>query len=284
MTVRDGATLRVNSTGEGEQAGNLSIQVDRLVLDTGATIEAETATATEGNIIIAANTIQLRRQAGISGNATGVATGGSISITADTVVGLDNSDITANAQTGSGGQVTIDAAGVFGLTFRDQLTPRSDITATSDLGFQSSGTVELLSPDVQLDQAILDIPDTFTGVDNVTVDACRSRASENRFTIVGRRGQPESPDLALRSDIPTIDPQHLSPDRSTPDLSQSSDPSNATREVDAPLTATILEANRFIRTESGGYTLTHNSPVTQPSTLFVRSPCVDRTAQDADTP
>ncbi len=280
LTVRDGATLVANSTGEGEQAGNVSISVDHLLLDTGATIEAETAAAAQGNIIISADTIQLRRRAGISGNATGVATGGSISITADTVVGFNNSDITANAQTGSGGQVTINAAGVFGLTFRDRLTSRSDITATSDLGFQSSGTVELLSPDVQLDQALLDVPDQFAGVDNVAVDACRTRASENRFTIIGRQGQPDSPDLALRSDVTTIAPQPLPPAPFTPGLSQSSDPTDAGRIVDRDSTVPILEATQFIRTESG-YTLTHDQLETGFPSFFARSPCVDRTDSGA---
>jgi filamentous hemagglutinin family protein len=279
LTVRDGATLVANSTGAGEQAGNLSISVDRLLLDTGATIEAETAAATEGNITISADTIQLRRRAGISGNATGVATGGSISITADTVVGFNNSDITANAQTGSGGQVTINAAGVFGLTFRDRLTPLSDITATSDLGLQSSGTVSLISPDVQLDQALIDFPDQFVGVDNVAVDACRSRGSENRFTVVGRQGQPDSPDLALRADFTAIAPHDLSPAPSTPGLSQSIDPAEVDRAADRDSTVPILEATQFSRTDSG-YTLTREPSAATPLSL-ARSSCVDRAAQDS---
>lgn len=286
LIIRDGATLVANSTGEGEQAGNLSISADRLLLDTDATIEAETAAATEGNITITADTVQLQRRSGISGNATGVATGGSISITANTVVGLNNSDITANAQTGSGGRVTINAAGVFGLTFRDRLTPLSDITATSDLGLQSSGTVSLLSPDVQLDQGLLDASEQFAGVDQVEIDACRSRGRENRFTVVGRRGQPDSPDLPLRGDVSTIAPHNLqglangSPAALTPALTPEElpvrEPTEANHTADRETTSPLLEATQFIRTDSG-YTLT--APAATPSALaWDQWSCADRAA------
>jgi filamentous hemagglutinin family protein len=277
LTLSEGATLVASSTGEGEQAGNLAIVADRLLLDSGATIRAETAAATEGNINITADTIQLRRSAQISGDATGVATGGSISIVADTVVGFNNSDITANAQTGSGGRVTINAAGVFGLTFRDQLTPLSDITATSELGLQSSGTVRLTSPDIQFDQALIDIPDQFDGVDNVEADQCRSQAragaGENRFIISGRQSQPDSPDLSLRADFTTIAPQALSSQATDLGESQVLNPLDPALASDRPA-SDILEANTLVRTDSG-YTLALARSNPTPQLSFLRNPACE---------
>ncbi|TAF56475.1 MAG: S-layer family protein [Oscillatoriales cyanobacterium] len=292
LVVRDGATLVVNSIGEGEQAGNLFIRADRLQLDTGATIEAETAAATEGNITITADTVQLQSRSGISSNATGIATGGSITIQANTVVGLNNSDITANAQTGSGGQVTIEAAGVFGLTFRDQLTPLSDITATSDLGLQSSGTVSLISPDVQLDQGLLDTPKAFAGVDQVEVDACRSRGRNNRFTVVGRQGQPDAPDVALRGEVSVITPHRLHhlPEAQTsqdaenlpPTSTQRVDPRGemveANRIADREAFPPLLEATQWTRTEVG-YTLSAPSTL-RTSPDWNHGSCTDRAPDD----
>ena len=234
-----------SSIGEGEQAGNLSIQVDRLLLDTGGTIEAETAAATEGNIAINAADLQLRRGARISGNATGVATGGNISIVADTVVGLENSDITANAQTGNGGQVTIDATGILGLTFRERLTPRSDITATSDLGFQASGVVELLSPDIQIDSALAEVPAGLADGDSIAIEQCRpqDRGRGSRLTVSMRQGMRSVPDSMLQSSFPAIAPQSLSADPLTLDLT-----SRASRSRYSP---EIYEANHFAMAESG---------------------------------
>ncbi|MGD1902305.1 MAG: filamentous hemagglutinin N-terminal domain-containing protein [Geitlerinemataceae cyanobacterium] len=252
LRVSNGATLIASSQGEGEQAGNLSIEADRVRLDTGATIVAETAAATEGNLSISADTVQLRRGAAISSNASGVAQGGNIAIVADTLVGLENSDITANAEDGNGGQVRIDASGVFGLAFRNALTPESDITATSALGFQFSGTVELRSPEVQLDTAIVALPENFAGVDNVRADRCRGRSDANRFTVSGNGGTPVVPGTGLLP-LPATAPQAAG-------LAASS----ASARTSAGAAPTIAEATGFAQTDRG-YALTDARAVAPPA-------------------
>jgi large exoprotein involved in heme utilization and adhesion len=53
----------------------------------------------------------------------------------------ENSNISANAVFGQGGNIQITTQGIFGLKFRDQLTSDSDITASSQFGV--TGTVQV---------------------------------------------------------------------------------------------------------------------------------------------
>jgi large exoprotein involved in heme utilization and adhesion len=56
-------------------------------------------------------------------------------------VPTENSDISANAVFGQGGNIQITTQGIFGLKLRDQLTCDSDITASSQFGV--TGTVQV---------------------------------------------------------------------------------------------------------------------------------------------
>jgi large exoprotein involved in heme utilization and adhesion len=93
-------------------------------------ITAAAAGGDKGNITIESQDIQMRRGSAITTNATGASAGGNIIINTDTLAALENSDITANALNNRGGNVSINAQGIFGTEFRPQLTPNSDITAT----------------------------------------------------------------------------------------------------------------------------------------------------------
>jgi large exoprotein involved in heme utilization and adhesion len=62
-----------------------------------------------------------------------------MTINADIIVALENSDIIANAFEGNGGQFKLRAKAFLARNFRPALTPDSDITASSEFGL--SGTV-----------------------------------------------------------------------------------------------------------------------------------------------
>ncbi|MEM8642049.1 MAG: hypothetical protein AAGG51_25040, partial [Cyanobacteria bacterium P01_G01_bin.54] len=68
----------------------------------------------------------------------------------------ENSDITANAFSGSGGNININAVAIYGLGFRPFLTPLSDITASSQLGIQGSVILNLTG--VDLSQSLTALP------------------------------------------------------------------------------------------------------------------------------
>lgn len=194
LTIKDGATVTVQSLGTG-RAGNVNVFADALVLDNQSSIDGRTVSGEGANINLQVPNIQLRRGSRI-GTDAGNATGGNITINTSTLVALQNSDITANAAQGSGGEVSITAQGIFGTEFRNQLTPQSDITATSDLGPQFNGIVEINTPEVNPAVGIVELSTNFTDIRNQIVVSCRTYR-DNNFVITGRGGLPEDPNQTL---------------------------------------------------------------------------------------
>ncbi|MFB2937867.1 filamentous hemagglutinin N-terminal domain-containing protein [Aerosakkonemataceae cyanobacterium BLCC-F154] len=196
LIIRNGGTLNLQALGTG-QAGNINVVADAIALDNQASIDGRTASGLGANINLQASEIRLRRGSRISTDA-GNANGGNININTDNLVALSNSDITANAQQGTGGRVSITAQGIFGTQFRPQLTPQSDITATSDLGAEFSGIVEINTPEVDTNAGLVELPENFTDISNQIVSGC-SAAEGNTFVVTGRGGLPENPHQTLRS-------------------------------------------------------------------------------------
>ncbi|MBN3940733.1 S-layer family protein [Nostoc sp. NMS9] len=110
----------------------------------------------------------------------------------------ENSDITANAFAGNGGNINITSQGIFGLLFSDELTPNSDITASSQLGI--NGTININTPDVDPSRGLTQLPSVPTDPANQIVAGCPSNEEAN-FVISGRGGLPEDPRQMLRGQI-----------------------------------------------------------------------------------
>lgn len=90
----------------------------------------------------------------ISTNARNSSNGGNINITRyNSLLAFYNSDITANAQLGFGGKVTVNVQAIFGTKFRPVLTQESDITATSSSGTSAQSIVVFNNPDFDSEQA-----------------------------------------------------------------------------------------------------------------------------------
>ncbi|MGD1702340.1 filamentous hemagglutinin N-terminal domain-containing protein, partial [Dapis sp. BLCC M229] len=128
LRVEDRA-ITVGSSGSGV-AGSLNINAPSIELNNG-TLSAETAAGDQGNITIQASEINLTNNSEITTNARNDATGGDIDIDTKFLIGLDNSNISANAIVGQGGNIAITGEGVF-------LDNSSEITATSALGIDGS--------------------------------------------------------------------------------------------------------------------------------------------------
>ncbi|MFB2973405.1 filamentous hemagglutinin N-terminal domain-containing protein [Aerosakkonema sp. BLCC-F183] len=195
LIVRDGAAINVRAQGT-PNAGTLNVVGDSILVDNKASINGTTETGGGGNINLQAQNIQLRHNSRI-GTDAGNSTGGNIDINTNTLVALENSDITANAQRGAGGRVIINAQGIFGTQFRDELTLQSDITATSDLGPQFRGVVEINTPDVDPSAGLVELSTYFEDVDRSIVASCATSVG-NSFTITGNGGLPNDPTQALR--------------------------------------------------------------------------------------
>ncbi len=196
LIISDGARVSAQSFEQDSSAGTVEINANSIFLNNDGRISAETA-GKEGNIILEARDIRLLNESLIITDAENTTTGGNINIKTDTLVGLGNSDITANAQLGRGGSVTINAKGIFGLEFRDRLTPDNDITATSELGPSFSGEVILNTPDVDPTSGLTELPGSPVDAEAILAnDLCgfenNQIAGGSSFFITGKGGLPAS--------------------------------------------------------------------------------------------
>ena len=200
------STLSVSSTGSGS-AGNLEVAAGSIRMDNGATFSADTYGG-GGNIELRSRDLILRHGSSITTNARGTnITGGNITIDTDNLVAVpkENSDISANSDSFFGGRVIINAQGIFGSQFRDAPTPLSDITASSELGPQFNGTVELNTPGIDPNRGLINLPTA--PVDTQVSQVCQAgaRQNQNSFIITGRGGLPPNPRQILRSQAVQVD-------------------------------------------------------------------------------
>ena len=224
LIVRDGATVSVDALGTG-RAGNINVVANSIALDNKASIDGTTVSGTGANINLQARDIQLRRGSRITTDA-GSSDGGNIRINSDILVALpgENSDITANARTARGGQVTVNVPNIFGFTAvnRDRarnslrltdaefaalrvnptsLIPTSDIAAISQqAGPALQGAVTFSSSGVNPAQGLVELPQNV--VDPSTLIAANpcTEGAGNELTITGKGGVPANPHDALSSD------------------------------------------------------------------------------------
>ncbi|MBD1938106.1 filamentous hemagglutinin N-terminal domain-containing protein [Microcoleus sp. FACHB-68] len=209
LSLRDGATINVASLGTGE-AGNIELNANTVELNNESLITATRRAGQQGNIRIRAQNLKLRQESLITTNASSKivsdygqeiptnaeeANGGNIAIKTDNLVALENSDISANAETGFGGGVTINASGIFGTEFRTTQTPKSDITATSQLGAQFTGIVQINTPDVDPAFGLVQFQENLADPSTQITTGCVSANSE--FTLIGRGGLPSDPTQTL---------------------------------------------------------------------------------------
>ena len=243
LIVRDEATINVSNfssltpgppPGTGP-AGNLNVNAETILLDNQALLTAETVDGDRANITLQADGIVLRRGSQITTNATGTATGGNITLDTGVLVAFENSDITANSVNSFGGQVIVNALSVFGTEFRQQLTPESDITASSELGSQFSGEVVLDTPDVDPSQGLVALPGEVVDATNQVAQSCRQMEDvTGEFTITGRGGLPPNPTEVLSENTVLVDfgPPNL----------VSRNPSGLTRDQEISTQAAFVEA------------------------------------------
>jgi filamentous hemagglutinin family protein len=202
IVLRNEGKLWVESSGTGN-AGILKITAPKIRLDNQSLISASTISGNGGDITIKeTDLLLLRHNSQISATA-GIAgaggDGGNIDIDAKFIIAVpeENSDISANAYEGRGGNINITTQGLFGIRFRPQPTPHSDITVSSRFGI--NGNVNINTPDVDPSQGLVELASEL-GVPE-PIQGCQAsyQKSTSRFINTGRGGLPPNPYEALDS-------------------------------------------------------------------------------------
>ena len=208
IRLRDGATVSVSATGGAGIAGDIRFFARSLFLGDQSQISSQTDSGNGGNIFIdlkptLGHMLLMEPGSTISttaGRASQEGDGGNISINASLILTLPewNSDITANAGNGNGGNINITTNGLFGITPRPELTSLSDITASSTLGLNGTITISNLGSDPV--QAAAELP-----IDTVPLPLtqhCQTSAvNQGHFVNRERGGIALSPDDPISSDL-----------------------------------------------------------------------------------
>jgi filamentous hemagglutinin family protein len=197
LQILNGGRVSVRSDGPG-RSGNLMIATDSIFLKQGGQITASTLSGNGGNLDLRVkNNIIMRNQGTISNNAFGIGDGGRTKISAPVILGLGNSDITANAIAGQGGNIQIMTQGIFGLKFRDRLTSENDITASSEFGV--NGDVQVNTIGVDPNSSLMALPADIVDPSQKIATGCTNQTTSS-FVATGRGGIPENPTQTMNGD------------------------------------------------------------------------------------
>ena len=197
LNVRDGAIVSVSNfssrnpdtpAGTGD-AGSLKITATEIFLNNDTSLQAEVNAGDRGNIFLDTDLILMRHGSNITVNALGTANGGNITINSPVIVGFENSDIVANAIVGDGGNINITTQGIFGLEFRDRITPENDITASSEFGV--NGTVDINNLDIDPSSGLVELP-TLAESSQEIATVCSSKF-DSSFAVTRRGGMRQNP-------------------------------------------------------------------------------------------
>ncbi|MGI2906928.1 filamentous hemagglutinin N-terminal domain-containing protein [Tolypothrix sp. VBCCA 56010] len=266
LIVRDRGRVTVSSLST-KPAGNLEITARTINLDNQGSLTATTSSGDGGNITLnVRDYLFMRRNSEISTSASGNGNGGNIIIDAPFIVAFpSNNDITANAGSGSGGQVRINATlfGIAPLSAADlrrlrpnDLDPRqlptSDITAISRDNPSLNNNVQVTSPDVDPSRGLVELPETVTDPTQQIAQSPCQQGLGNEFVVTGRGGLPTTPNQTLSSDNVRVDLLQ-------PVASSGNSRSAAIKPATNP-TATRVPAQGWIFNDKGQVVLTAYDP------------------------
>ena len=189
LILRNDTGILAIASGQGN-GGNLTFNIsDRLTLDGNSTITAQASgtDASGGSIFINAENgflIAFPRQNQGNGN-----------------------DIFAFSSAGTGGNITIEAQGVFGIEERNSISGNNtnDIDASGEL---DNGNVEIITPNTDAIEGSTELSTTPIEPGETIAQACsgqhRASADNSNLVVRGKGGIPPSPFDTLNSEIITI--------------------------------------------------------------------------------
>ena len=250
LNLEDNGLITVRNDGTGD-AGNLIINAESISLNNQGGITANTASGEGGNINLnLTSDLILRNNSLIDTEAMGTGNGGNITINSPVIAGFENSDIIANAVEGMGGNINITTNGIFGLKFRDEVTPESDITASSQFGV--NGTVEINNISIDPSSGLVELPVELTDSSQKIASGC-SNKTNSAFVATGRGGIPQNPSEQMHSNRTWSDIRDNN-------ASYHNVNSNVSEVTPISRRSAIIEATGFIRNQNGKIELVALSP------------------------
>ncbi|MBE9216873.1 S-layer family protein [Plectonema cf. radiosum LEGE 06105] len=262
ISTDSASSILVRSESQGV-TGDIEVNSPRITLDNQGTLNANSASGSGGNINLTSDLLLLRRGTQISTNAGTTqqgGDGGNIDINSKFIVAFPqkNSDITANAFSGNGGNINIRTQGIFGIEARPKPSDRTnDITASSELGVQ--GQINIIQPDVQPTEAVIELPDQIVDAsDQIGQNCPRGRNAKRlgEFVVSGRGSLPPN-SLQPLNGTTTIAPL-ATLDGDLPNTS------SAPIAIPSPPTQ-IIEAQGWLKTPDGKIMLVASAPTATPS-------------------
>jgi large exoprotein involved in heme utilization and adhesion len=226
----------------------VQINANSIGLDNQGSITASTASGNGGDIRLnLQDSLLLRHGSKLSVTAAGTGNGGNLSINTPVLVGLENSDIIANADLGNGGNIQINTQGIFGLENRPELTPESDISASSQFGV--SGSITINNPNADSSLGIVELPQDPIDPSQDIGRGC-GEIADSQFIASGRGGIPESPDATIQSsriwndlrDLPAVESSEMADTATVPAMP-------------------LVEATTWVRNDRGQVELVAMQPV-----------------------
>jgi filamentous hemagglutinin family protein len=266
LLVEDTAGVSVHNLGTGT-AGNMTLNARSIRLDNNSFLNANTRSTKadpnreQATININSQDLIMRRGSKIFTKARGRnVIGGNINIDSDVIAAFGNSDISADSANFRGGRVTINSQGIFGIQFREALTPENDITATG--GTPSlSGTVTINTPDIDPTRGLTTLP-TEPREPQLAPGCASPRANASSFIITGRGGLPDNPRESFEGNTPLIE---------WVTLNQGSGNSNNPKISDSspqPEPEPIVEATGWVINDKGEVILTADASAATPGSSW----------------
>jgi filamentous hemagglutinin family protein len=218
LLAQDSSQIGAQSRGSGN-AGNITVQARSIILSNQSQIDAATTASQGGNITLKVGDILLLRQGSSISSTAGTAQaggdGGNITFDGKFIVAIpnENSNISANAFTGKGGNIQINSQGVFGIESRPKPTDQSDITASSEQGI--SGVININQPNnSSIQNSFTQLSPNAIDTNALIANSCIGRSNkrqENSFTITGSGALRNSPGDVLISDYATGEVRNVEP-------------------------------------------------------------------------
>ena len=263
LVINDESEISVSNLNPRnlQPAGDVNVQAQSILLANQSQISAETESGAGGDINIDVDeTLELRNGSLITtraGQEGGGGDGGNIEITAKFIaaVSAEDSNIFANAFSGSGGNILLNAEAIFGLFPQERLTRLSDIVASSELG--ASGMIDINRPDIDPQSSLLQVSTEFRDPEELAVEVCGARGvyQKGKFTITGKSGVPADPLEQLGGGV-GIEDLGISPEGESHDARPMPPQGSIRRRLAEDIPKPLVEVQGWTRDANGKVVLT----------------------------